>query len=173
MKMSKIIFSILASLTITLLTVQSLRAQPYKWIDDKGNMHFTDDYGQIPEKYKDRTKKINEWEKESREQNTSETKKRIINREETKQEIKKQEQADNTEGDTDYDYVDICMEREQHLAEARKLFPNERSIDKYWQMYRQQYMTEEERNLIPARISTAHPCHTERQLIVPVPRREK
>ena len=111
--------------------------------------------------------------KKSREQNTSETRKRIINREETNQELNNQEQAGDTDGDTDYDYVNICMERERHLAKARELFPNERSVDKYWQMYRQQYMTEEERNLIPARISTAHPCYTERQLIVPVPRREK
>jgi len=53
------------------------------------------------------------------------------------------------------------MEREPHLAKARELFPNERSFDKYWQMYRQQYMTEEERNLIPDRISTDGPCHKE------------
>jgi hypothetical protein len=171
MKIAKIIFSILASLTLILLTVQSLRAQAYKWIDDKGNMHFTDDYGQIPEKYKYKMKKINEWGKKSREQNTGETKKRIINREETNQEINNQEQAGDTDGDTDYDYVDICMERERHLAKARELFPNERSIDKYWEMYRQQYMTEEERILIPARISTDHPCDNRGQLIVPAPRR--
>lgn len=110
--MAKIMLSILASLTIILLMVQAVCAQP-------------------------------------------------------SQEMEIQEQA----GDTDYNYIDICMERNRHLAKARELFPNERSIDKYWEMYRQQYMTEEERILIPDRISTDHPCHNGGQLIVPAPRR--
>jgi len=28
------------------------RAEVYKWIDEKGNMHFTDDYSKIPEKFR-------------------------------------------------------------------------------------------------------------------------
>ena len=111
MKMVRIMLSILASLTIILLMVQAVCAQP-------------------------------------------------------SQEIEIQEQA----GDTDHNYIDICMERNGHLAKARELFPNDKNIDKYWEMYRQQYMTEEERILIPDRISTNHPCHTEGKLIVPVPR---
>ena len=82
------------------------------------------------------------------------------------QEIEIREQA----GDTNHNYIDICMERNGHLAKARELFPDERSIDKYWEMYRQQHMAEDERNLIPARISTNHPCHIEGQLIVQAPR---
>jgi hypothetical protein len=34
-----------------LVTPFSIHAQVYKWIDDKGTIHFTDDYSNIPEKY--------------------------------------------------------------------------------------------------------------------------
>jgi hypothetical protein len=43
---------LIASLTIVFLTIPFLiRAEVYKWIDDKGDTHFTDDYSTIPEKY--------------------------------------------------------------------------------------------------------------------------
>jgi len=29
----------------------------YQWVDEKGTVHFTDDFGQIPEKYQDQVKK--------------------------------------------------------------------------------------------------------------------
>ena len=35
-----------------LMTPFSVSAQVYKWIDDKGDVHFTDDYSSIPEKYR-------------------------------------------------------------------------------------------------------------------------
>lgn len=34
------------------ITPFSAHAQVYKWIDDKGDVHFTDDYSSIPEKYR-------------------------------------------------------------------------------------------------------------------------
>ena len=34
------------------MTPFSAHAQVYKWIDDKGDVHFTDDYSSIPEKYR-------------------------------------------------------------------------------------------------------------------------
>ena len=44
---------LVAALTIGLLTIPFLvHAELYKWIDDKGNVHFTDDYSNIPEKYR-------------------------------------------------------------------------------------------------------------------------
>jgi hypothetical protein len=44
---------LIAALTIGLLTIPFLvHAEVYKWIDDKGDVHFTDDYSNIPEKYR-------------------------------------------------------------------------------------------------------------------------
>ena len=34
----------------------STYAEVYKWIDDKGTVHFTDDYGNIPSTYRERFK---------------------------------------------------------------------------------------------------------------------
>jgi len=49
--MQKII--LIAALIIGLLTIPFLaHAEFYKWIDDKGEVHFTDDYSKIPEKYR-------------------------------------------------------------------------------------------------------------------------
>jgi hypothetical protein len=31
--------------------------ETYQWVDEKGTVHFTDDFGQIPEKYQDQVKK--------------------------------------------------------------------------------------------------------------------
>jgi hypothetical protein len=73
MKMAKSLLSILAFLTIILLIAQSVCAQAYKWVDDEGNMHFTDEYGQIPEKYREKIKKEIRWEEKTPDQNKSET----------------------------------------------------------------------------------------------------
>ena len=44
---------LIAALTIGLLTIPFLvHAEVYKWIDDKGGVHFTEDYSKIPEKYR-------------------------------------------------------------------------------------------------------------------------
>jgi hypothetical protein len=44
---------LIAALTIGLLTIPFLaHAEVYRWIDDKGDVHFTDDYSKIPEKYR-------------------------------------------------------------------------------------------------------------------------
>ncbi len=44
---------LIATLAIGLLTIPFLiYAQVYRWIDDKGDVHFTDDYSRIPEKYR-------------------------------------------------------------------------------------------------------------------------
>jgi hypothetical protein len=49
--MQKIV--LIAALTIGLLTIPFLvHAEVYKWIDDKGDVHFTDNYSNIPEKYR-------------------------------------------------------------------------------------------------------------------------
>jgi len=34
----------------------SLGQETYQWVDEKGTVHFTDDFGQIPEKYQDQVK---------------------------------------------------------------------------------------------------------------------
>ncbi len=47
---------LLAVLTVGLLTIPFLaHSELYKWIDDKGDVHFTDDYSNIPEKYRPAT----------------------------------------------------------------------------------------------------------------------
>ena len=44
---------LVAALSIGLLTIPFLvHAEVYKWIDDKGDVHLTDDYSSIPEKYR-------------------------------------------------------------------------------------------------------------------------
>ena len=49
--MQKIV--LIAALTIGLLMIPFLvHAEVYKWIDDKGDVHFTDNYSNIPEKYR-------------------------------------------------------------------------------------------------------------------------
>ncbi|MGQ9646655.1 MAG: DUF4124 domain-containing protein [Thermodesulfobacteriota bacterium] len=37
---------------ITLLTAALSHAEVYKWVDEKGSVHFTDDMTQVPEKYR-------------------------------------------------------------------------------------------------------------------------
>ncbi len=45
------------ALTIGFLMIPfSIHAEVYKWIDDKGTTHFTDDYGNIPSSYRERLK---------------------------------------------------------------------------------------------------------------------
>jgi len=44
---------LIAALTIGLLTIPFfVHAEFYKWIDEKGDVHFTDDYSKIPEKHR-------------------------------------------------------------------------------------------------------------------------
>lgn len=45
--------------------------------------------------------------------------------------------------------LSLCDERNRHLAKARELFPNEKNITNRFEMYRQQYMNDEERQLFP------------------------
>ncbi len=41
------------ALTVALLMIPIfVNAQVYKWVDEKGNVHFTDDYSKMPEKYR-------------------------------------------------------------------------------------------------------------------------
>jgi hypothetical protein len=51
----KTIFKTLAVLSL-LVTVSLAWAEVYKWVDDKGNVHFTEDPSTIPEKYQEGTK---------------------------------------------------------------------------------------------------------------------
>ena len=47
----------IALLTIGLFMIPSLiHAEVYKWIDKKGNIHFTDDYSNIPSSYREQLK---------------------------------------------------------------------------------------------------------------------
>ena len=48
----------LFAVAIVLFFFQVSFAQVYKWIDEKGVAHFTDDYTQVPEKYRSRSEKI-------------------------------------------------------------------------------------------------------------------
>jgi hypothetical protein len=66
---------LIAAFTIGFLMIPFLTyAEIYKWIDDKGTVHFTDDYGNIPSSYRERLKveirkDIREEETPSRPQN--------------------------------------------------------------------------------------------------------
>jgi hypothetical protein len=44
---------LIAVLTIALVITPFLAgAEVYKWVDEKGDIHFTDDYSKVPEKYR-------------------------------------------------------------------------------------------------------------------------
>jgi len=44
---------ILLCVTLLVISIPSSYAQMYKWVDDKGTVHFTDDLSTIPEKYRE------------------------------------------------------------------------------------------------------------------------
>ncbi len=54
------IIFILIILATTIST--STFAQLYKWVDEKGVVHFTDDLAKVPEKYRSKTEKIRSFE---------------------------------------------------------------------------------------------------------------
>lgn len=58
----------------------------------------------------------------------------------------------------------LCMLRGQHMAKALELFPNENNITTRFEMYRQKYMTDKERQQIPLFISSdTDPCKAQRR----------
>ena len=48
----------LITLVIVLIFVGTAAAETYKWIDNKGTINFTEDYSQIPKKYRKKARKI-------------------------------------------------------------------------------------------------------------------
>jgi len=48
----------LITLVIVLIFVGTAAAETYKWIDGKGTINFTEDYSQIPKKYRKKARKI-------------------------------------------------------------------------------------------------------------------
>ena len=61
MEITKEVVLLLEILAVLLSTFQLVYPETYKWVDENKTIHFTDDYGNIPEKYRSRVKKINEW----------------------------------------------------------------------------------------------------------------
>jgi chaperonin cofactor prefoldin len=53
-----ITFTALICLVILLPVSSSISQQMYRWTDDKGTVHFTDDPSKIPDRYSDQTKTI-------------------------------------------------------------------------------------------------------------------
>jgi predicted nucleic acid-binding Zn-ribbon protein len=68
MKTIRILFLILS-----LLVPQIALAEVYRWVDEKGVVHFTDDTLQIPEKYRPETEKIGIIERETKPKPQGET----------------------------------------------------------------------------------------------------
>jgi hypothetical protein len=48
----------LICLVLFLLATSSFSQQTYRWVDDKGTVHFTDDPSKIPERYRNQVKTI-------------------------------------------------------------------------------------------------------------------
>ena len=44
---------VLLCVTLLVISIPSSYAEMYKWVDDKGTVHFTDDLSTIPEKYRE------------------------------------------------------------------------------------------------------------------------
>jgi hypothetical protein len=55
----------IASLVIPLIIAQISFAEVYRWVDEKGGVHFTDNVLQIPEKYRPNTEKMGIIERET------------------------------------------------------------------------------------------------------------
>jgi hypothetical protein len=51
-----ILIGLLAIVVAVMMTFQPSRAEIYKWVDDKGTVHFTEDPSTIPEKYLEKVK---------------------------------------------------------------------------------------------------------------------
>lgn len=52
----RILAILVVILVVGFLSTQPVRAEIYKWTDDKGGIHFTEDSSTIPEKYRENTK---------------------------------------------------------------------------------------------------------------------
>ena len=46
------------TLLVPVLMLSSAAAEVFKWVDDKGTIHFTEDESAIPEKYREQAEKI-------------------------------------------------------------------------------------------------------------------
>jgi len=86
---------LITALTTGLLMIPFLiHAEVYKWIDDKGTIHFTDDYGNIPSSYREQRKV--EIRRDIQEEETPLEPQKIIFRskeEQTKTDLYRQEEA--------------------------------------------------------------------------------
>jgi hypothetical protein len=49
---------ILFTLAVLLMAAGSVTAETYKWIDNRGTINFTEDYSQIPKKYRKKARRI-------------------------------------------------------------------------------------------------------------------
>ena len=68
---------LVALITIVFLMIPFLiQAEVYKWIDDEGTVHFTDDYSNIPSFYREQLKV--EIREDSQEETTSSEPRKII-----------------------------------------------------------------------------------------------
>ena len=138
--MKKIIYFVI-SLLVLLAFIQDARPQAYKYVDKNGVSHFTEDFGTIPEEYRNQVKKQDWWE------------------EKAAQPIEEREEKIGDKTEKSRKFYELCAERNHHLAMAQKTFPEERNISKAWSMYYEKYLTEEERERIPRRVTTeTDPC---------------
>ena len=138
------------------LNYELFAGEIYKWVDDNGVTHFTEDFGTIPKEYRNQAKKQDWWE------------------EKAAQSIEERQEKISDKTEKSREFHDLCAERNHHLAMARKTFPDERNISKAWLMYYEKYMTEEDRRRIPFSISTeTDPCREKSSAgIANVPRTE-
>ena len=112
---------LIAALTIGFLMIPFLiHAEVYKWIDDKGTIHFTDDYSNIPSSYRERLKV--EIRKDIREEETLSGPQEIIPK-------SKEEQADadlyrqeEVWGEKVRPWMEQLEEATAHFESAQKRF---------------------------------------------------
>lgn len=62
---------ILFTLVIFLMAAGPVTAETYKWIDDRGTINFTEDYSQIPKKYRKKARRIGEFREDTPSVSTS------------------------------------------------------------------------------------------------------
>ena len=51
------VFALMAALILVLVDCPSRAKDVYKWVDEKGTVHFSEDESGVPEKYRDQLEK--------------------------------------------------------------------------------------------------------------------
>jgi chromosome segregation ATPase len=114
-------------------------AQFYKYVDENGNVHFTDDYNQVPEDQRENIKEYKEYQSQADDQQTT-LQANPEGKDAEKQEetdsadnldyVKKIEELDQRKTALDAEYAEL-MQENNRLNEMRKTVKTKADAEKY------------------------------------------